>query len=34
VAELAQVKGVGPAFLERHGAEVLTLVGESGAARG
>jgi ATP-dependent DNA helicase RecQ len=34
VAELAQVKGVGPAFLEHHGAEVLTLVGESGAARG
>ena len=27
--ELAGVKGVGPAFLQRHGAEVLALVGGS-----
>ncbi|HEY1524362.1 MAG TPA: ATP-dependent DNA helicase RecQ [Solirubrobacteraceae bacterium] len=28
VAELAQIKGVGPTFVERHGTEVLALVGE------
>ena len=28
--ELATVKGVGPAFLERHGADVLALIAQSG----
>jgi ATP-dependent DNA helicase RecQ len=31
IDELAQVKGVGPSFLDRHGADVLALVSESGA---
>ena len=31
-AELAQIKGVGPAFVERHGEQVLALVGGSGDA--
>lgn len=30
--DLAQVKGVGPSFLERHGADVLALVTEHSAA--
>jgi ATP-dependent DNA helicase RecQ len=29
VAELAAIKGVGPAFVERHGTDVLTLVSQS-----
>jgi superfamily II DNA helicase RecQ len=31
VADLAQIKGVGPAFLERHGADVLALLGDCDA---
>jgi ATP-dependent DNA helicase RecQ len=31
VHELARVKGVGPAFLERHGADVLALISQSAA---
>ncbi|HEY3969838.1 MAG TPA: HRDC domain-containing protein [Solirubrobacteraceae bacterium] len=30
-AELASIKGVGPAFVERHGADVLALVAETGS---
>ena len=29
LAELARIKGVGPAFVERHGQDVLTLVGSA-----
>jgi superfamily II DNA helicase RecQ len=29
VAELEAIKGVGPAFVERHGTDVLTLVSQS-----
>ena len=29
IDELSQVKGVGPTFLERHGADVLALIGGS-----
>jgi superfamily II DNA helicase RecQ len=29
VAELATIKGIGPAFVERHGEQVLTLVVEA-----
>ena len=29
LAELATIKGVGPAFVERHGDSVLALVGET-----
>jgi superfamily II DNA helicase RecQ len=32
VGELGQVRGVGPTFLERHGADVLALVGECAAS--
>jgi DNA helicase-2/ATP-dependent DNA helicase PcrA len=28
LAELAAIKGVGPAFIERHGPDVLTLVNQ------
>jgi superfamily II DNA helicase RecQ len=28
LAELAQIKGIGPAFVERHGEAVLAIVGD------